>query len=195
MEITPHPLPCRRGRRRATRLVIGVGTMLVVAMLIPPSLGLQAHVVDDDAMTGSHPRGSVVFGEQVARTQLEVGDVVTFVPPGVAAEEGTVTRRVVAIDGVALGTQGDAAAAVDPWRLARAEDLERVAFSVPFVGLLAILLGELALPPWTPAGLGLALAVVLVQRRRGSRGPMIPKRVSEPPSGPYARFHDARAGG
>ena len=168
MEITAKPR--RRGRLRAFRAVVGVGALLVVALLIPPALGFQAHVVPDDAMAGTLARGSLVFDEQVSQSQLEVGDVVTFVPPGADPADGTVTRRIIAIDDAAFQTRGDAEMADDPWRVRLASgDLERVVLSVPWAGYPVIALASLGLPPWTPALLALGLVVLLVMRRRGAR--------------------------
>ncbi|MEJ7796519.1 MAG: hypothetical protein WKF50_13270 [Nocardioides sp.] len=168
MEITARPR--RRGWLRAVRALVGAGALLAVALLIPLALGYQTHVVDDHAMAGTHARGSLVFDEQVSQRQLEVGDVVTFVPPGAAPADGTVTRRIVAIDDAAFQTRGDAAAAVDPWRVPLADgDLERVAFSLPWAGYPVIAVDSLAIPPWALAALALGLAAVLVVLRRNSR--------------------------
>lgn len=168
MEITAKPR--RRGRLRAMRAVLVTGALLVVALLIPPALGMETHVVGDHAMSGTHSRGSLVFDEQVSRTRLDVDDVITFVPPGADSAEGAVTRRIVAIDDTVIRTRGDAAAAADPWRLRQTDgDLERVVFSVPWAGYPVIALGALSIPPWTPAALLLALALGLVLLRRAAR--------------------------
>ena len=168
MEITAKPR--RRGRIRALRGVLGAGAVLVVALLIPPALGFQTHVVADDAMAGTHARGSLVIDEQVSQRQLEVGDVVTFVPPGDDPADGTVTRRIVAIDGAAFRTRGDAAAAADPWQVPLSGgDLERVVFAVPWAGYPVIALGAISAPPWAPAVPAVGLATMVVVLRRGSR--------------------------
>ena len=168
MEITARRR--HRGWLRAIRAVIGVGALLAVALLIPPALGYETHVVHDHAMTGTHSRGSLVFDEHVSQRQLAVGDVVTFVPPGADPADGTVTRRIVAIDDAAFQTRGDAAATVDPWRVPLVDaELERVAFSLPWAGYPVIALRSLAIPPWTPAALTLGLAVALLMLRRSAR--------------------------
>ena len=76
MEITARPR--RRGLWRALRGVLVVGALLCVALLIPAAVGLQTHVVGDEAMAGTHSRGSLVFDERVTLGQVVVGDVVTF---------------------------------------------------------------------------------------------------------------------
>ena len=167
MEITAKPR--RRGWLRALRAVLVVGALWGVALLIPPALGLQTQVIDDRAIAGTHARGSLVFDEQISPMQLEVGDVVTFVPPGAHSADGSVTRRVVAIDDRSFQTRRDSAAAVDPWvvPLSGAE-LQRVAFSLPWVGYPMIALGAVTIPPWAPAALAIGPAVALVMLRRGS---------------------------
>lgn len=172
MEITAKPR--RRGWLRVLRAVVVVAAMWGVALLIPPALGMQTHVMDDGAMAGSHARGSLVFVERIAPMQLAVGDVVTFVPPdtepGAEPGAGTVTRRVVAIGNTHVSTRGDALGAADPWLVPLAGgDLSRVAFSVPWVGYPMILLGAVTISPWTLAALTAVVAAVLVLVRRGSR--------------------------
>ena len=168
MEITTKP--SRRGWLRVARVVFVVGAMWVVALLIPPALGLQTHVVDDHAMTGTHSRGSLVFDEQIVPAQLAVGDVITFVPPDADVGDGPVTRRVAAIGDTHFSTRGDATDQPDPWRVPLSNsDLERVAFSLPWVGYPIVLLGAVTVPPWAPAALAIGLVAVLLVLRRGSR--------------------------
>ena len=165
MEITTKP--SRRGWLRVARVVIVVGALCGVALLIPPALGLQTHVVDDRALTGTHPRGSLVFEEQIAPWQLAVGDVVTFVPPD--ADADAVTRRVAAINDTHFSTRGDAAE-VDPWLVPLSDgELGRVAFSLPWIGYPIVLLGAVTIPPWAPAALVIGLGALMLVLRRSSR--------------------------
>lgn len=165
MEITAKPR--HRGRVRAFRAVLVVGAMWGVALLIPPALGLQTQVIDDRAIAGTHARGSLVFDEEISPMLLEVGDVVTFVPP---EADASVTRRVVAIDNRTFQTQRDSAAAVDPWAVPLAgANLQRVAFSLPWAGYPLLALRAVTIPPWAPPALALGLAVTLVMRRRSSQ--------------------------
>lgn len=168
MEITT--TPSRRGWLRVVRVVLVVGALWGVTLLIPPALGLQTHVVHDRAMAGTHARGSLVFDEQIAPTQLAVGDVVTFVPPGAAAGHDLVTRRVAAIGDTHFSTRGDAADRLDPWRVPLSDgDFQRVALSLPWVGYPIVLLGAVTVPPWAPAALATCLVAVLLMLRRGAR--------------------------
>ena len=59
----------------------------------------------------------------------------TFVPPGLDPADGSVTRRVVVIDDGAFLTRRDSAATVDPWVVPLSGvEVERAAFSVPWLG-------------------------------------------------------------
>lgn len=167
MEITAKPR--RRRWPRALRAVLVAGTMWGVVLLIPLALGLQTNVIDDRAIAATHARGSLVFDERISATQLEVGDVATFVPPGRDPADGRVTRRVVVVDDGAFLTRRDSAATVDPWvvPLSGAE-VERAAFSVPWLGYPMIAVEAVTLPPWGPAALAIGLAAVLLMLKRGA---------------------------
>jgi hypothetical protein len=168
MEITAKPR--HRGWLRVLRAVVVIGAMWGVALLIPPALGLQTHVVDDNAMADTHARGSLVFDERIAPMQLAVGDVVTFVPPDAEPGAGQVTRRVVAIGDTHFSTRGDVGADVDPWLVPLSDDgLERVAFSLPWLGYPVVAISAVTIPPWVPATLVIGLVAVLLVLRRGSR--------------------------
>lgn len=185
MEITAKPR--RRGRRRALRVLLAAAVVAAVALLLPAALGFSTHVVGDDSMAGTHSRGALAFDQHVPMGQLVVGDVVTFVAPG---GEELLTRRVVAIGDGDLQTRADAAAAVDPWRVSQA-DVDRVAFSVPFLGWPAVAVDSLSVPSWAPAALALGLAGLLVLVRRTSRRAgrarsqaALPERVTAAPGAP-----------
>lgn len=168
VEITAKPR--HRGWLRAARVAGGVVALLAVVLLAPLALGLQMRVVADDAMAGTHGRGSLVFGDPVPANGLAVGDVVTFQAPGTARADGPVTRRIVALDPLSFRTRGDAAPAVDAWRVPYVDGAaERVVFSLPFAGRPLLALDRWAIPPWTPAAVMLGTALGLVLVRRGSR--------------------------
>lgn len=177
MEITAKPR--RRGRRRAVRVLLATVAAASVVLLLPPALGFSTHVVGDDAMAGTHARGSVVFDEDVPMGQLEVGDVVAFTVPG---GEDFVTRRVVAIVDDGVQTRGDASGAPDPWLVPPAE-LDRVAFALPLVGWPLVAVDSLSVPPWTPAALLLGLAGLLVVLRRATHRAADPEPEPAVPDG------------
>jgi len=167
MEITAKPR--RRGWPPALRAALVAGAMWGVVLLIPLALGLQTNVIDDHAIAATHARGSLVFDEQISPMQLEVGDVATFVPPGADSADGRVTLRVVAIEDRSFQTRRDSAAAVDPWVVPLpGAELERAAFSLPWLGYPMIALDAVTLSPWAPAAVAFGLAGVLLVLRRSS---------------------------
>lgn len=172
-------MPSHRLRRRAARVVLALAAAASVLLLLPPALGYSTHVVGDDAMAGTHARGSVVFDEHVPLGQLEVGDVVTFTAPG---SQDYVTRRVVAILDDGVQTRGDASSAPDPW-LVPPTELDRVAFGLPLVGWPLVAADSLSVPPWTPAALLLGFAGLLVLLRRTSHRGADPEAQRAVPDG------------
>lgn len=150
---------------RALKAVLATTCVASVALLVPPALGYGIHVVADQAMAETHPRGSLVLDEQVARGQLAVGDVVTLTPPGGG---DLVVRRVVAIDAAGVRTAGDASGA-DPWVVPEAAT-ERVALAVPVLGWPLVAIDSMSLPPWAPAGVAVGIAALLFGLRRTGRG-------------------------
>ena len=89
---------------------------VVLLVLLPFVLGLDRYVITDSSMDGSMGRGSVVLAREVPPTDLRVGDVISFTPPGQPGAD-RVTRRIVAIDHGVATTQGDATGRPDPWSL------------------------------------------------------------------------------
>jgi signal peptidase len=100
-----------------TALCAGALIAVVAAILVPALFGLQRYVITGGSMTGTIPKGSVIYSEVVPVEQLQVGDVITFNPPGFST---AVTHRVIEIelgDGgrSAFSTKGDFNEAADPW--------------------------------------------------------------------------------
>lgn len=128
----------------AATVLLVVSTILVALMvLLPAALGLQRYVIVGGSMTGTIDKGSVVYAKTVPIAQLKVGDIVTFVPPGLAEP---VTHRIVAIATaqdrtLVFQTKGDFNTAGDPWQSAFLQDsVARYSFHVPYVGYLLGLL-------------------------------------------------------
>src|SRR3954468_15444509 len=72
--------------------VCAVAPLLALRALTLPALaGWQRFVVDDDAMSPTLDRGSVIWDEAVPVGRLVPGDVVTFMDPETGA---AVTRRI-----------------------------------------------------------------------------------------------------
>jgi signal peptidase I len=121
-------------------LIVAAGLGLAATMLVPPVLGLQRYVVTGGSMDGTYDRGSIVFDDEVAVSDLQVGDVITYRPPAEAGIDGVVTHRIVSIrdhgtEGPFFRTKGDANESVDPWRFTLDQPTQaKVAFHVPYVG-------------------------------------------------------------
>jgi len=135
MEIAPVPHRSTRGELR--RLVLGLLVMapVVLLVLVPAVLRLDRYVLTDDSMNGSLGRGSVALARDVPPSDLRVGDVITFRPPGATVGDKPVTHRIVAIHNGTATTQGDTASHPDPWSLPLTEaTYSRVWVSVMWIG-------------------------------------------------------------
>jgi len=134
MEIAPVPHRTTRGERWRIALGLLVMTPVVLLVLLPAVFGLERFVVTDSAMGGSMGQGSVVLARDVPPTDLRVGDVISFRPPGEPGED-RVTRRITAIDDGVASTAGDATGRTDPWTLPLTETAySRTWVSVPWIG-------------------------------------------------------------
>jgi signal peptidase I len=115
-------------------------------MLVPALLGYQRYVITGDSMAGTYDRGSIVYAEEVPVSELEVGNVITYVPPPRAGTKGRITHRIVSIDRRdgkrVFRTKGDANASRDPWRFTlRSPTQARAAFDVSYAGYAFAALG------------------------------------------------------
>jgi len=165
-----HRSRTRGARVRGALVNIGLGLVVLVglAFLVPSLLGLQRYVIMGGSMTGTYDLGSVVFEEVVPVEELQVGDVITYVPPADSGITTLVTHRIVAIDGNEFRTRGDANPAVDPWTFElTAATQPRVVASVPYVGFAFMALadrGTRMAVIGIPAGLIALLSLVEVVR-------------------------------
>ena len=144
---TPQASPASRGGRRAVRRLWGklltalcAGALIVVAatILLPGLLGFQRFVITGGSMTGTIPKGAIIYSRVVPASELKVGDIITFTPPG---SPEMVTHRIIAIettpDGkTAYRTKGDFNQYPDPWDpVTLNEPMQaRYAFQVPLLG-------------------------------------------------------------
>ena len=132
----------RAGRWAVNALCLLV-MVLALAFLLPAAFGLQRYVITGGSMEGTYDLGSVVFEESVPVADLEVGDVITYVPPADSGIDTLVTHRIIKIDGTTFQTQGDANPDPDPWTFElTAATQSRVTSSLPYVGYLFIALGD-----------------------------------------------------
>jgi signal peptidase I len=111
----------RLGKGALTAAAI-LAAVLAALMLVPGAVGLDRYVITGGSMSGTFERGALVFERQVPVADLQVGDVITYLPPADSGVSELVTHRIVSIepgpDGTGtpvFRTQGDANADVDPW--------------------------------------------------------------------------------
>lgn len=134
--------------RRLFRLsvsLIGLAAIVLVVLLIilPSVLGLQRYVITGGSMSGTIAKGSVIYSRLVPVEQLEVGDIITFLPPGFRTP---VTHRIIEIktgpDGSTVyRTKGDANTEADPWEVnLSGPDQAVYVTQIPFLGYLLGLL-------------------------------------------------------
>lgn len=188
MSLLTSPAPSHRtrtrgGRARGAVVNIGLGAVVLIglAFLVPSLLGFQRYVIMGGSMSGTYDLGSVVFEEVVPVEELEVGDVITYLPPADSGITTLVTHRIVDIDGPDFTTRGDANPAVDPWTFRLTADTQpRVVASVPYVGFAFVALadrGTRMAVIGIPAGIIALLSLVELVRA------LRPTRDEEPPAG------------
>jgi signal peptidase I len=176
VELTPVPSRPPLGGRLWLLVAAAVLTPLILFALLPTALDLHRYVVTTDAMGGALPRGSLTFAQEVPRSDLHVGDVITFRPPVGASTEGLVTRRVAEVSGSAIRTRADTDPALDPWTLPVDGTTARVVAHVPYVGYPFIGAVDrwtwlmVAVVPLTAVGLAVAGDVQRGRRRRRTAG-------------------------
>jgi signal peptidase I len=136
---------------------LAAAVLLALAIALPLAFGARPHTVLTGSMEPAISPGDVVIDERISPTAVAVGDVVTFRDP--EDQSRLITHRVRSIrrDGAHLWfiTQGDANNTTERWRVAADGELGRVAYSVPWVGHVAVL-------SHTPLGLALFLFVPLL---------------------------------
>jgi len=142
----------RGGVRRAARWAVNLTLLAVVAACVawmaPSAFGYERYVITGGSMSGTFEKGSVVFEKPVAVEDLQVGDVITYLPPAGSGVPNLVTHRVVDIEpaqggGSLFTTRGDANADVDPWKFQLVDGQQPVVqFSVPKAGWVFIALAD-----------------------------------------------------
>ncbi len=136
MEITTSPPP--RSRKLGSlllNLLCVLISVLALLFIVPAAFGLERYVIAGGSMTGSIPRGSLVFEESVPVSDLRVGDVITYMPPADSSIPNLVTHRIHSIRQDTFRTKGDANPDIDPWtfKLTSGTQAREVAH-VPLVG-------------------------------------------------------------
>ncbi len=140
--------PVRRLVRYSVNTLLVVSILAGVAYLVPSLLGYQRYVITGGSMSGTFEVGDMVFTKEEPVGGVEVGDVITYLPPADSGTRSLVTHRIIAMrtqeDGsVVMRTQGDANPDPDPWKFTLNESTQPVmAFSVPKVGHLFLFLAD-----------------------------------------------------
>lgn len=117
-------------------LVAAVALAMLASAAAVVLLGLGVRPVLSPSMTGSFDAGSAVVTTTVAPSDVRVGDVIVFRPPGSSSEYA---HRVLTLDDGVLTTKGDANPAPDAWRLRLEGDaVPRVVTAVPRAGHLLV---------------------------------------------------------
>lgn len=145
----------------ATVIALGI----VALMLVPALLGLDRYVITGGSMSGTFERGALVYEREVPVADLEVGDVITYLPPRESGIAELVTHRIASITahasapgGRVFRTRGDANADVDPWTFTLAAGTQpRVVGWVPAVGWALI---ALSMPGVRMLAIGLPAALI-----------------------------------
>ncbi|WP_218221551.1 signal peptidase I [Nesterenkonia sp. Act20] len=136
---------------KATGMLVNLTAIATVVLagifLLPGLAGYERYVITGASMSGTFERGSLAFAESVPVEELEVGDIITYLPPPESGISELVTHRIVDID-TAQGqpvfqTQGDANDSVDPWIFQLEEPTQaRVEATVPGIGWVFIALAD-----------------------------------------------------
>ena len=131
--------------RAVTVACVAALAFVVLAILLPSLLGLQRYVITGGSMTGTIPKGAVIYSRITPAGQLRVGDIITFHPPGYPT---AVTHRIIAIeagpDGTpAYRTKGDFNETADPWNpvILSEPQQARYVFQIPVLGYVLAALG------------------------------------------------------
>jgi signal peptidase I len=150
-----------------TAVIIAAVVACVVAalMFVPGLLGYDRYVITGGSMSGTFERGSLVFERQVPVEDLNVGDVITYLPPAESGISELVTHRVISITpnpdvsgGLVFKTKGDANASADPWTFTLADTVQpRVLGWIPLVGWIFI---ALSAPGIRMLAIGIPAAVI-----------------------------------
>ena len=128
-----------------TALCVAAAALVVFVVLLPAVLGLERYVITGGSMTGTIPKGAVVYARLTPVAQLKTGDIITFVPPD---SSGPVTHRILSVkqgDGGerVFQTKGDFNEAVDPWKVTFSQpEQARYVYHVPYAGYVLAALSD-----------------------------------------------------
>lgn len=138
-------------------IVVTTIALVSIALIAPRFFGIQPIAVQTGSMAPTYPQGCMIYVKSIEPEDIVVGDVVTY---KLYDEQGTVinnlTHRVIEIDETArtFTTQGDANNTPDN-PVSFDEDVSKVVFSVPLVGMVAEIVD-------TTSGKILAVTIIIV---------------------------------
>ena len=166
-----------------------IATAIAALMFVPGLLGLDRYVITGGSMSGTFERGALVLERQVPISELQVGDVITYLPPADSGLTELVTHRISAIEpspdaagALMFQTKGDANENVDPWTFTLADTVQpRVEGWVPAVGWIFIALAE---PSIRMLAIGVPAALIALLSLRDLLRAMSRRRPSTPSAQP-----------
>lgn len=138
----------RRVARWSGNLALVVVLLACLAWLVPALFGYSRYVITGGSMTGAYDKGSLVFEKPVPVADLEVGDVITYLPPADSGVPNLVTHRITKLEpaeggGTLFTTKGDANAQADPWHFVLLDQSQPVVeFGVPHAGWIFMALAD-----------------------------------------------------
>lgn len=138
-------------RRRFGPLPTILGLLLLaltITVFVGQLVGYRVYAITTGSMTGTADAGSMVVARLQPTADLEVGDVITYVPPPDAPIDQAVTHRIVDIatnpdDTLTYTTKGDANQTVDSWTFQLADEQQLVMqTAVPHLGRPVLFLSD-----------------------------------------------------
>ena len=155
------------------RVVLAAIVLVLAAGFAPTLLGLHRYVLTGSSMEPALHRGSLVFDEEVPVASLRVGDVITYVPPGMTRP---LSHRITSVEvrGARrlFRTRGDNNPVADPAEFSLPHATQaRVRFSIPYAGWPFIAMSRPGLRVWliaVPAFLLAFWALASVWREGGA---------------------------
>lgn len=161
----------RMNRDRAGSLLRGLAVtvfcLVIVAGLAMFLLGFRTYAITGGSMEGTIGKGALIVDRIVPVDALEVGDIITYRPPG---EHDLVTHRIVSIDRETAAqplfrTKGDANESADPWSFVLdGERQARYVFQIPYLGYVLLVFGSPLMRALLLGGLALLLTLSLFMR-------------------------------
>jgi signal peptidase I len=129
-----------RGARRLAAAL--VAALVLLALFVAWQSGWRSHAMTTPSMGVAAPVGSLIVSEPVKTSQIHLGQIIVFHPPGEPSV--TYAHRVYAVvrEGSVelLRTKGDINATPDGWILGQRDLVGRVAIAIPDAGFLVEML-------------------------------------------------------